>query len=420
MLEAFYRDHKKLVALKENYLFDILEEMATIYHGWKFTIPIGQKRLRPAELFGNWLEKRAIPIKEVSKQHAEQFIAEVSPPKNKTRIPGKASDFSFCAGVNRAVELIQIKYPRKARLLPIDREIARYQEHLEKQRGLSKTTIRNRGYFLRIFIRHLFGNGSVKLSKITPNVVHDFFSNECNQYDSLTTQQYVAGTLRDYFKYRLYLGTSPSLYNRMLWSIPKIRGMRRGLSQTILDPESIKRILDSTPCDTNNGTRDFAVLCCLRDLGMRGGDVANLTLDDLNWKDGLIRTQNGKGFSPVWLPLPERVGKALADYIRHSRPRSESRHIFLRHVAPVGIAGTAAMIRGIVIRAFGRAGLSDIHTGMHSFRHTAATQMRRHGEDLKAIADVIGHRSIQTTKLYAQVDTPALQAVAQPWPEDVQ
>jgi len=126
---------------------------------------------------------------------------------------------------------------------------------------------------------------------------------------------------------------------------------------------------------------------------------------------------NHKVDDPIWLPLPEKVGEALADYIRNGRPQSNSRYIFLRHNAPRGIPGCFQMVGGAIKAAFARAGLGHRYSGTHIFRHTMATRMRRNGVSPKAMADVLGHRTIRSTMMYAQVDQPALRAVAQPWPE---
>jgi len=114
------------------------------------------------------------------------------------------------------------------------------------------------------------------------------------------------------------------------------------------------------------------------------------------------------------LPLPQITGAALVDYLGHGRPATSSRSVFVLHRAPRGQAATNTTVRGAIRRAFERAGLP--WSGTHILRHTAATRMVQGGASLKEVADVLGHRSIDTTLIYTKVDLPQLSRVALPWP----
>jgi integrase len=153
------------------------------------------------------------------------------------------------------------------------------------------------------------------------------------------------------------------------------------------------------------------------DLGMRVGDVARLSLDDIDWRAGTMAVANHKRGRPYRLPLPKRLGQALADYLANARPSSERREVFLCHAQPRGLPTTVHALKTAVRSAWKRAGLYDRFSGTHILRHTVATRMKQQGVALKSIADVLGHHSLQTTTLYAQVDLPALRSTAQPWPE---
>jgi len=155
----------------------------------------------------------------------------------------------------------------------------------------------------------------------------------------------------------------------------------------------------------------------MTDLGMRVGNVTRLSLDDINWREATITIHSRKRSTPQCLPLPYRVGEAIANYLRSGRPQSESRAVFLRHRRPRAEALSTSMLRNALRRAYARTGLNKKFSGAHILRHTTATRIRRAGFSLKPAGDVLGHQSIQTTKLYAQVDLPALKPIAQPWPE---
>jgi integrase/recombinase XerD len=126
---------------------------------------------------------------------------------------------------------------------------------------------------------------------------------------------------------------------------------------------------------------------------------------------------NSKSKRARELPLPARVGQAISQYLRHGRPPTPCRNVFIRHRVPKGAAVSTALIRGVMRLAFAKADGCAHCKGTHVLRHTAATRLQQRGASLKEIADVLGHRSLDTTTIYAKVDLPSLTAVALPWPE---
>jgi site-specific recombinase XerD len=118
--------------------------------------------------------------------------------------------------------------------------------------------------------------------------------------------------------------------------------------------------------------------------------------------------------------LPDDVGEAIATYLRSDRPRCSSRRVFLSHRAPIrGFAHTIT-VSSIVRRTLIRAGVDSARTGAHLLRHTLAVDLLRNGASLDEIGDVLGHRSPNTTALYAKVDLAALSTIALPWPGGAQ
>jgi integrase len=150
-------------------------------------------------------------------------------------------------------------------------------------------------------------------------------------------------------------------------------------------------------------------------MGLRGCEVAAIQLDDINWSEGTLIISHGKSRRSDVLPLAVPTGKAIVQYLRSARPSSTSRDLFVRHHAPYNTPITVEIVRGAIRRAFNRCGL-DRFTGTHVLRHTAAVRMRCAGAGLKEVADVLRHRSLDTTMIYSKVDLPRLAAVAAPWP----
>jgi len=178
-----------------------------------------------------------------------------------------------------------------------------------------------------------------------------------------------------------------------------------------MKPEEEAQLLGACVRDTAAGCRDFAVLKLLSRLGLRSREVANLTLEDIDWRHGEI-TVRAKGRCEQ-LPLPADVGESLYQWLRRRPGQAASRHVFLTVNAPVvGISSSG--VRTIVRRASGRAGLVPV--GAHRLRHTAATAMLRSGASLAEVGQVLRHQELQTTAIYAKVDHAHLRELARPWP----
>ena len=152
------------------------------------------------------------------------------------------------------------------------------------------------------------------------------------------------------------------------------------------------------------------------DLGLRANEVARIELDDLNWYEGTLRIRTTKSRRVDLLPLPVPTGQAIVQYLRNARPKTASRTLFVRHRAPMDVPVSTAVVRGTVRLAFARCGLSARYSGTHVLRRTAATRWLEAGANLKDIADLLRHRCLDTSTIYAKVDLAKLAVIAAPWP----
>ena len=150
-------------------------------------------------------------------------------------------------------------------------------------------------------------------------------------------------------------------------------------------------------------------------LGLRAGEIVSLELEDIDWNASCLSVR-GKGGRRNQLPLPKDVGDAIAAYLQRGRPRTPCRRVFLRATAPVrGFLGPSA-VSTVVRHALVRAGVQAPTRGAHQFRHGLASEMLRHGASLAEIGELLGHRSPETTKIYAKVDLEVLRTLALRWP----
>lgn len=197
-------------------------------------------------------------------------------------------------------------------------------------------------------------------------------------------------------------------------AVPSVAGWRLAGLPRALGAEQVRALLESCDRSTIAGQRDFAIVTMLVRLGMRSGEVAGLRLDDVDWRAGEIVVR-GKGARIERLPLPADVGEAIAVYLRDARPTGFSaREVFVRIKAPRRSL-SAGGITQVVVSASKRAGLGEVTA--HRLRHTAATELLRQGAPLHEIGELLRHRSVLTTAIYAKVDRDRLRELARPWPK---
>jgi integrase len=223
----------------------------------------------------------------------------------------------------------------------------------------------------------------------------------------------MCSSLRAFLRYLHLKGLHPLA---LAGCVPSIRRWRLASLPTYLSAAQVQKVLDGCDRSTLVGRRDYAILMMLAKLGMRAGEVATLTLDDIDWRSGemLIRA---KGRRRAGMPIPPDVGAAVVAYLRHGRLKSPCRRLFLRILAPhVGFASGCA-ITMIAKAALERAGMHGYaHQGAHIFRHSLATELLRSGATLSEIGQLLRHESHDTTRIYAKVDLDALRPLSLAWP----
>jgi site-specific recombinase XerD len=195
-------------------------------------------------------------------------------------------------------------------------------------------------------------------------------------------------------------------------AVPAVASWRLSGLPKSLKPAEVERLLTGCDRETATGLRDHAVLSLLARLGLRGAEAAGLQLGDIDWRAGEISV-TGKGSRSERLPLPAPAGEALAAWLTGGRPQCRSRAVFVTMRRPYRQM-TPEAVRTVMARACDRAGLE--RRGAHQLRHSLASEMLRAGASLPEIGQVLRHRSMLATSLYAKVDQDALRPLARPWP----
>ena len=363
--------------------------------------------------FAKWVHGRRLRVQRIDESAVSEFLDEHLP---RCRCTGPVErhrrNLSAALGhllvVLRAQDVIA---EPEVSATPVDNELWRYDQHMDHVRGLAPKT---RDTALRIVQRLLtlrFGNGPVDIPAIKPDHVRRFFAQQAKLYSKPASAGTVVAALRGYFRYRASLGDAvhgligavsyPA--NWQLTSLPKA-----------LSAEEVDQLVSSFGKPGRSLRRADAIVRCALDLGLRSGEVARLTLDDIDWRAGTITLRRTKSRREDVLPLPAATGKAIAAYLKLERPKTSNRGLFVRHVAPRDESIGPDLVRKTIRQAYARAGLP--YTRSHLLRHTMANRLLAAGSSLKEVADVLRHRSLNTTLIYAKLDSRNLTEVALPWP----
>jgi site-specific recombinase XerD len=290
---------------------------------------------------------------------------------------------------------------------PVDQLLGEFRGYLLVERGMVAGSVRLYERVARLFLEERSERLGDDLTRLSGAEINVFVLREARRrsYWSAAT---VVSALRALLRFLYVQGL---IAEPLAAAVPSVARRREDLPRG-LAPEQVRRLLDSCDRSTPVGRRDHAILLLLSRLGLRGGEVAGLQLDDLDWRAGEIVVR-GKGSLIDRLPLPDDVGQALVSYLRHGRPRGFGRAVFLTGCAPrVGVSRGA--VSCIVMRACERAGVPPV--GCHCLRHTVASELLSRGARLAEIGQVLRHRDLRTTAIYAKVDRQALSGLALPWP----
>jgi integrase/recombinase XerD len=294
-------------------------------------------------------------------------------------------------------------------LSAVEELLERYRRYLLVERGLTVESARVYVTAICPFVEGFAVGDRVKLDGVTAADVSAFVLAEAQRRRG-TSICSVATALRSLLR---FLHVQGLIERSLTGAVPGVGAWRGTGLPRPLERGELERLLAGCDRQTAVGRRDFAILLLMGRLGLRCGEIARLTLDDIDWRLGRV-TIYGKGHRDDQLPLPVDIGRALVDYLRRGRPTSAlDRAVFIRTLAPHHAMGSGAVSR-VVATAAGRVGLPPVRA--HRLRHTAATELLRSGASLPEVGQVLRHRRLLSTAIYAKVDDHALSELARPWP----
>ncbi len=365
-----------------------------------------RRRIWQASHFNQCLRRWGInACQDVQNSHAERFIE-----KHLPRCRCRAGRGYSRVGAPSTVRSL-IEYLCQRALLarspppagPHDEVLEPYLDYLKCERHLAPTTLRNHRVHVTELLEEIGSPTGPRLNRLSPEQVLSFFTKHA-QDKSPSQRRCLQGVVRSFLRFCLHQGY---LERDLSQAIPRLRNYRFSDVPCALSEDDAQKTLAGIDRTTAVGRRDFAIILMLYTYGIRGGQLRALQLRDIEWSQNRLRVPAAKRGKDIVLPLTEEVGESLLAYLCHARPQSLFPELFLTAQAPFRPLQAPAVSRRVAQR-MGEAGVHPPRAGSHGFRHGFATRMLQNGQSLKAIADLLGHRNINTTFRYTKVDLAAL------------
>lgn len=412
-MQESYESARAIVRAARGPLSPLLEAYVSSLIEQQYSAHSVCMKARCARDFSSWLARQGFDARDADEQAAAAFHSERVGDRPARRDEPHALRQLLLFLRKRGVTISSTTVGDGA---PTECFVHRFKEHLLHARGLAAHTTSMYCAWARRFLNAQLGSGASELRTLRAADVLAFVQHQARIHQPGELKR-MTTALRSFLTFAQFAGqVEPGI----VAAVPAVASWTStpALPRAI-STEHARRAIDSCDQRTSIGRRDYAVLLLLAQLGLRAGEVVTLLLDDMDWEAGRMRVR-GKAGREAWMPLPSDVGQAIAAYLRHGRPNTPDRHLFLRSSAPIRGLKSGMAIASIVARALRRSGLDTPRRGAHQFRHALAAQMLRRGASLAEIGELLRHRSPQTTTVYARVDLAALRALALPWPGGAQ
>lgn len=411
MLSEFFESPTRIQELHDGPDGHLLEGFAQELCQAGYAQITSRRHIRAAEHLIHWIGRKSRTVAALDEKGIEEFVQHL----NRCRCPGYGH--THRRDLRKGAHLF-LHYSRSADLVMtrvVEQVVAdpdlliSFCAWMRQQRGTCDATL----YNYSLHLRELLGNLGEDAAKFTAQHLRQFVL-DTSQRCGWAAAKKCTTAVRMFLRFLIADGKCAAGLEA---SVPVLAHWRLSSLPRYLQSEEVERVIASCDPAKPAGKRDRAILLLLARLGLRAGDIVQLRLSDLDWKGAGISV-SGKGRRQTLLPLTQEVGDAIASYIRDGRPPTTVDALFIRSRAPFRAFADHCAISMIVAQAMRRAGVTCPSRGAaHVLRHSVASAMLRHGASLQDIADVLRHRSIATTEIYAKVDVATLQQIAQPWPE---
>ena len=408
MIEQLFSSSEAIARLRAGPLGESTDAFAEQLSAQGYPPSTLRQKIRWVGRLNHWLDDRQTDVAGLDEDRVVEFLAWHSAERSSQKPDAVTFRQLLCS--LRSAGLVPEAPAKGGGPLPhpVLDEFTRY---LAEERGLGAAAQRYQVLIAKRFLDERFGTRPIDCRLLSAEDVSAFTLRHTPSY-TLRTAQTMLSALRGFLRFLVQRGHTATDLTGCVFRVAVWR--LSGLPK-FLKPDEVEQLLVSIDRTTSTGLRDYAILLLLARLGLRGGEVVELKLEDLDWDAGTI-TVRGKSSRHNKLPLPWDIGEAIVQYLRVGRPQCSSRHVFLRAIAPHGRLQSSSAITSLVKHHLQRAGLNPAKRGAHVLRHSLATRMIRGGNTLAEIGDILGHQFHSSTEIYAKVALNALRELAQPWP----
>lgn len=362
--------------------------------------------------FASWITRRRLEVARLDERVIARFVAEHLPHCDCSD-PVRRSRGETRTALRHLMQMLRACgtiHANSGNADSLHVELSCFDHYMDQVRGLAPNTRQQRLRIVQRFLVERFASRPIVVTSIRPADVRGFVLGRQAAY-STGTMQVIGGAIRCYLRFRSIAGDPVQV---LLNAVPSVANWRLATLPQVLSEREVQHLLESVKQLPSSAKRAYAMVRCLTDLGLRASEVVQLRLCDIDWHAGTIRLTANKSRRVDILPLPVETGRAIAEYLRRERPQTTDRALFVRHGAPFGKPIEAGVVRRVVRQGYRRCGLA--YSRVHILRHSLASRLLRVGTPLKEIADILRHRSLDTSVIYTKVDTNRLSAVAMPWP----
>jgi integrase/recombinase XerD len=368
---------------------------------------------RLARHFGHWIALTKIAIADIDEGVIDRFARHRCGCPNGRRETHVSE--KYVRRVRQFIEFLRergIVRREATSTVPVpvlDRRVVQFQDWLRQHRGITQSTIDQRG---RLIMRLLPTLGN-RPRRWNAHLVREAVIAEAKQI-SRGHAKLMTTALRGYLR---FLSAHGLCRAGLEHAVPTIPEWRLSTLPRYIAASQVERLIATCDLTTPTGLRDRAILLLLARLGLRAGDIVSLRLNDLDWRQATVSVR-GKSRRETRLPLPQDAGDAVLAYLERARPRVDGDRVFYVLNAPIRPLTSRSVVAYVVRSAIRKAGIDAPIKGAHLLRHSAATTMLRGGATLDMVGAVLRHRSPDMTAHYAKLDITMLQQIAQPWPGD--
>jgi site-specific recombinase XerD len=297
-------------------------------------------------------------------------------------------------------------YGKQAAATRLTSASEQYADYLQGVRGFAVSTVSSHRRTAECFLEHL-EESDTPLSCIQNGNIESYLV-KAGRRLSRGSVQHEVGALRGFLRFLATDGKAPAGLDQRI-DTPRLYRLEQ--LPRALPWETVRALLRSIDTTSPMGLRDYAMFLLIATYGLRSSEVVAISLDDIRWRQGVLRIDQRKTSTPLELPLTNEILSALVKHLKCTPPSAPYRKVFLRMRAPIGLLKPTAVTEAFqaLVR---KSGLPIPYQGPHCLRHSYAVFLLKNGTPLKTIGDILGHRTAESTSMYLRLATGDLREVA--------